>query len=116
DPARVRAREGARSRLIEAVQDIAGPGMTPQTAQTLLDQARAWTSWGAQALDRYLTLHPTALADPPPDYPLALARLLQGVAAAGYPVSVPACTLCGRSDKPLECRTPEGRCCNWCKH
>lgn len=47
---------------------------------------------------------------------MALSRLLQLVAAAGYTVTVPACVLCGRTDRPLECRTPEGRCCNWCKH
>jgi hypothetical protein len=116
DPARVRAREGARARLIVAVQEIAGPGMTPEAAQVLLDQARAWTSRGAQALDRYLTQHPTALTAPPSDCPMALSRLLNLVAAAGYSVAVLACAICGRSDRPLECCTSEGRCCNWCKH
>lgn len=90
--------------------------MTPEQAQALLEQARAWTSWGAQALDRYLTQHPMALTDPPADCPRALARLLQLVAAAGYPVTVLTCAVCGRSDRALECRTPQGRCCNWCKH
>jgi hypothetical protein len=61
--------------------------MTSEAAQTLLDQARAWTSWGARALDRYLAQHPAALTNPPPDCPMALAWLLQLVAAAGYPVS-----------------------------
>jgi hypothetical protein len=114
DPARVRAREGARARLIEAVRKVAGPGMTPDSAQALLEKARAWTSRGAQALDRYLTQHPTALGDPPPDCPMALNRLSHLVATAGYSVTVLACVLCGRSDRPLECRTPEGRCCSWC--
>lgn len=116
DPARVQARERARARLVDAVREVAGSGMTPEAAQALLDQARAWTSRGAQALDRYLAQHPTALSTPPPDCPMALAVLLQLVAAAGYAVAVPVCVICGRSDRPLECRTPEGRCCNWCKH
>jgi hypothetical protein len=38
------------------------------------------------------------------------------LATAGYSVTVPVCVICGRSDRPLECRTSEGRCCNWCKH
>jgi hypothetical protein len=101
--------------MIEAVQEVAGPTMTPDAAQALLEKARAWTSRGAQALDRYLTQHPTALDDPPSDCPMALNRLLLLVAAAGYSVAVLACVLCGRSDRPLECRTPEGRCCNWCQ-
>lgn len=114
--ARIAAREGARARLVEGLRDITEPAVTAQAAQTFLEQAQAWTAWGALALDRYLDQHPDALRDPPSDCPLALARLLHLLAAAGHPVTAPACSICGRSDRVLECRTTEGRCCNWCKH
>jgi hypothetical protein len=65
----------------------------------MLEQAQAWTAWGALALDRYLDQHPDALRDPPSDCSLALARLLHLVAAAGHPVAAPACSICGRSDR-----------------
>lgn len=114
--ARIAAREGARARLLESVQTITEPVVTAQAAQAFLEQAQAWTAWGALALHRYLDQHPEALRVPPPDCPLVLARLLHLLAAAGHPVTAPACSICGRSDRLLECRTPDGRCCNWCKH
>ncbi|GAB3436425.1 hypothetical protein [Actinophytocola sediminis] len=113
---RIAARDGARARLVAALRDITNPTATPPEAQEFLEQAQAWTAWGALALHRYLDQHPDALRVPPPDCPLALARLLLLLAAAGHPVTAPACSICGRSDRPLECRTPVGRCCNWCKH
>jgi hypothetical protein len=113
---RIAAREGARARLIADVQNITEPAVTRPEAQEFLEQAQAWTAWGALALHRYLDQHPDALRLPPPDCPLALARLLHLLAAAGHPVTAPACSICGRSDRLLECRTADGRCCNWCKH
>lgn len=52
--ARIAAREGARARLVEGLRDITEPAVTAQAAQTFLEQAQAWTAWGALALDRYL--------------------------------------------------------------
>ena len=98
------------------MQDITEPAVTAHEAQEFLEQAQAWTAWGALALHRYLDRHPDALRVPPLDCPLALARLLHLLAAAGHPVTAPSCSICGRSDRLLECRTPDGRCCNWCKH
>ncbi|NMM91723.1 hypothetical protein B2J88_46830 [Rhodococcus sp. SRB_17] len=106
-----------RERLIDALQQVAGPRLTAEHAQELLEEACAWNQSGnARDLDRHLAEHSDAFTAPSPNCPLALERLLKLLTANGFGDSVVllGCARCGRTDKLLKRRTPEGRCCERC--
>ncbi|WP_236567444.1 hypothetical protein [Nocardia sp. CY41] len=104
-----------RQRLVAALQEAAGPGLTAEAAQNLLKQARAWSS-AARQLDNHLAEHPDAFIAPQPDCPLALPKLLKLLTANGFgdKVVLLGCARCGRTELPLLRLAPEGRCCPRC--
>ncbi|MFB7378090.1 XRE family transcriptional regulator [Kitasatospora purpeofusca] len=107
----------ARARLAGHLRERI-PTLTRQQAETLLEQARVWGPGSARELDQHFAEHPNALTAPSPHCPTGLVRLLQQLAAAGHGEAVTqlACAICGRADRDLKRRTPQGRCCGWCVH
>ncbi len=106
-----------REHLISTLQLTAGPDLTVEQAQRLLQEARAWEQPGnARDLAKHLTEHPDAFTAPSPHCPLALEKLLKLLTAAGFgdKVVLLGCARCGRTDKLLKRRAPEGRCCERC--
>ncbi|WP_246351589.1 XRE family transcriptional regulator [Nocardia barduliensis] len=82
----------------------------------MLEQAKAWSSVSAHALDRHIAEHPDAFLAPSPHCPMSLLRLLKAIGAAGFGdrVVLLGCARCGRTDRILDNLTPEGRCCRRC--
>lgn len=105
-----------RERLIWVLREVAGPGMSAEIAQRLLQQAHAWEVANAGELDVYLSEHRDAFIAPSPHCPLTVLRLLTLLTDNGFgdKVVLLGCVRCGRTDKLLKRRTPEGRCCERC--
>lgn len=105
-----------RSRLIGVLREVGGPDMTGETAERMLQQAHAWESAGARQLATYLSDHSDAFISPSPHIPLSMATLFKLFADNGFGdrVVLPGCVRCGRTDKLLKRRTPDGRCCERC--
>lgn len=106
----------ARARLVAIMRSAAGPDLPSATAELLLRQAHAWSPTGTRQLDGYLADHPDAFNAADPDMPLALLRLLKLFVDNGLSerVVLPGCVFCGRNDKLLKRRTPQGRSCEKC--
>lgn len=105
-----------RTRLISILGEVAGPDMTSEIAQRMLQQAHAWELVGARQLADYLSQHGDAFVAPSPHISLAMATLFKLLADNGFgdKVVLPGCVRCGRTDKILKRPTPEGRCCERC--
>ncbi len=106
----------AQERLIGVLREVAGPGMSAETAQRLLQQAHAWEGRNARELDVYLSEHRDAFIAPSPHCPVTVLRLLTLLTDNGFgdKVVLLGCVRCGRTDQFLRRRTPDGRCCVRC--
>lgn len=106
----------ARHRLVGRLLQAAGPDLTAETAQSLLEQAKGWSPGPARELDQHLADHPDAFTAPSPHCPASLVRLLRQMEAAGHGalVTQPAYVMCGRTDRKIPRITPDGRACDWC--
>ncbi|WP_405180841.1 XRE family transcriptional regulator [Nocardia sp. NBC_01377] len=106
----------ARERLIGILHETIGPQLTTEAAQTMLEQAKAWSPGGARTLDRHIAEHPDAFLTPSPHCPTSLPRLLRALTASGFgdKVVLLGCARCGRTDVVLNSLTPDGRCCPRC--
>ena len=105
-----------RARLVERLQAGIGPALTAETAQAILERARASQPASARGLDRHFSECADALIAPSPHCPAVLVRLLRQLEADGFGAAVaqPACAVCGRTDRVLSRLTDRGRCCGWC--
>ena len=90
------------------------PGVNPAGARAALGRA-ALTTKMLGTVAAHLATHPTALIDGDSAAPLAVARLIDALRAAGVQGLVdPCCMDCGQA-KHLHYRVPGGRVCNACE-
>jgi hypothetical protein len=113
--------QAAQERLIGYLLAAAGPTLSRDAAQALLEQAGVWTFIPMRQLDQHLATQPNALTDPDPHAPKSLLRLIYAMHAAGleHAVTLPRCAGCDRAVPDLAARGrphPDGigRCCQAC--
>ncbi|MEV4130333.1 hypothetical protein [Nocardia sp. NPDC049707] len=101
------------ARVLDALC-LALPALSRGDAEAALTAAAVSRAQQIRGIDRHLTEFPDALTSRNGVAPAAFDRLLHVLAHAGHPVTVPACTGCGRTDVALRHRTPQGRQCQSC--